>query len=64
MSNSNNNPGNKPETANSDKEQAENTPSPDFHGAAIIDDEGNEIPITEEMIKKACDDLDNKDDTK
>ncbi|AJQ94945.1 PA1571 family protein [Gynuella sunshinyii] len=27
---------------------------PDFHGAAILDDEGNETPITEEMIFKAC----------
>ena len=27
---------------------------PDFHGAAIVDSEGNEIPITEEMIFKAC----------
>lgn len=29
----------------------------DFHGAAIIDDSGNEIPITEEMIQHACDEL-------
>lgn len=30
---------------------------PNFNGAAIIDDDGNEIPITEEMIKSACDEL-------
>ncbi len=29
----------------------------DFHGAAIIDSEGHEVPITEEMVKKACDKL-------
>lgn len=27
---------------------------PDFHGAAIIDDSGREIPITEAMIQQAC----------
>jgi hypothetical protein len=32
---------------------------PDFNGAAIIDGNGVEIPITEEMIKNACDQLDN-----
>jgi len=31
--------------------------APDFHGAAIIDDEGHEIPITDEMVKGACEDL-------
>lgn len=30
----------------------------DFHGAAIIDAKGREIPITEEMIQKACEELD------
>ena len=29
----------------------------DFHGAAIIDENGNEVPITEEMILQACDEL-------
>ena len=33
-------------------------PEPDFHGAAIIDEEGHEIPITEDMIKDACEKLD------
>ena len=27
---------------------------PDFHGAAIIDANGNEIPITEAMVQQAC----------
>ncbi len=27
---------------------------PDFHGAALIDENGNEIPITENMVQKAC----------
>ena len=26
----------------------------DFHGAAILDENGNEIPITEDMIRNAC----------
>ena len=25
-----------------------------FHGAAIIDEKGREIPITEEMVRQAC----------
>lgn len=28
--------------------------SADFHGAAIIDANGREIPITEEMVRDAC----------
>lgn len=27
---------------------------PDFHGAALIDERGREIPITEEMVQRAC----------
>lgn len=30
----------------------------DFHGAAIIGEDGQEIPITEDMIKDACKKLD------
>jgi hypothetical protein len=26
----------------------------DFHGAALIDEDGKEIAITEEMIEEAC----------
>lgn len=33
----------------------------DFHGAAVIDENGREIPITEEMIQKACEELDDSD---
>ncbi len=28
-----------------------------FHGAALLDEQGREIPITEEMISNACDEL-------
>ena len=31
---------------------------PDFHGAAIIDEQGREIPITESMIQRAIEQLD------
>lgn len=30
----------------------------DFHGAAILDENGEEIPITEDMIQEACEKLD------
>lgn len=42
------------------KKNKENLPeaSPDvFHGAALLDASGNEIPITENMISEACEDL-------
>ena len=29
----------------------------DFEGAAIINPDGSETPISDEMIEKACDDL-------
>ena len=29
----------------------------EFEGAAIINPDGSETPITDEMIEKACDDL-------
>lgn len=32
-------------------------PRPDFHGGALIDDQGREIPITEQMILDACEAL-------
>ena len=28
-----------------------------FNGATIIDENGNEVPITEEMVQQACNDL-------
>ena len=30
----------------------------DFHGAAIINEKGEEVPITEEMVRQACEELD------
>lgn len=42
-------------------EQKDKTPKeqdPVFHGAALIDEDGNEIPITEGMVQEACTDLD------
>ncbi len=30
---------------------------PDFHGAAVIDEDGNEIPITEDMVQEAFEEL-------
>lgn len=33
-------------------------PAPDFHGAALIDERGREIPITEAMVQRACQQLD------
>lgn len=38
------------------KNDQEESPS-DFHGAAIIDNEGHEVPITDEMVKNACENL-------
>jgi hypothetical protein len=29
-------------------------PAPDFHGASIINEHGEEIPITETMVRQAC----------
>lgn len=43
-----NNTKNGSEPSNSDHQD------PDFNGAALIDEEGNEIPITEDMILNAC----------
>lgn len=31
----------------------------EFNGAAIIDEQGNEVPITEEMVQSACKRLSN-----
>lgn len=31
--------------------------APDFNGAAIIDEQGVEVPITEDMVRTACDEL-------
>lgn len=44
-------------TGQADKQPSEKD-SVDFHGAAIIGEDGREIPITEDMIKDACRKLD------
>jgi hypothetical protein len=44
-----------PKAADKQHKQAEI--EPDQHGAAIIDEQGNEIPITDKMIKDACQEL-------
>ena len=45
---------------NKSKEESQtpsDIPKPDFHGAAIIDKEGNEVPITEDMLEDAFEKL-------
>lgn len=37
---------------------------PDFHGAAVIDENGNEIPITEDMVQEAFEELEEETDDK
>ena len=39
---------------NKQKDIEKNEPATDFHGAALIDEDGNEIPITEDMVQDAC----------
>lgn len=39
------------------KPATENLAHVDFHGACIVTESGNEIPITEQMLQKAFDDL-------
>ncbi|MDA9826145.1 hypothetical protein N9X86_02870 [Porticoccaceae bacterium] len=34
---------------------------PNFNGAAIINEQGEEIPITEEMVQTACEKLDDSE---
>ncbi len=33
---------------------------PDFNGAAVIDEQGNEIAITEDMVRQAINELDER----
>lgn len=40
-----------------DKTPAARRDEPVGWGAAIIDERGNEVPITEAMIQRACDEL-------
>ncbi|MGB2287999.1 MAG: PA1571 family protein [Porticoccaceae bacterium] len=44
-------------TDDNQQEANQTQPKPNFNGAAIIDENGNEIPITEEMVQNACDSL-------
>lgn len=39
------------------KSQQEQKEKGDFRGAAIINQDGSETPITEEMVREACDNL-------
>lgn len=40
-----------------------NEQTTDFHGAALIDEDGNEIPITEDMVQDACHNLEDDEDS-
>ncbi|MDB4322045.1 hypothetical protein N9975_00350 [bacterium] len=42
---------------NSSDDKQEDTVAADFNGAAIIDEQGVEVPITEDMVQTACDEL-------
>ncbi|MDX1696221.1 MAG: hypothetical protein R3208_20825 [Ketobacteraceae bacterium] len=42
------------QTAQTESEKAPATTKGNFNGAAVIDEYGNEVPITEEMIQTAC----------
>lgn len=39
---------------------SETNQPPDFHGAAVIDEDGNEIPITEDMVQEAFEELEDE----
>ena len=43
------------------KEQETLPEQPSFNGAAIINEQGKEIPITEEMVQTACDELEDSE---
>lgn len=45
-------------TQNISTEKETERATPDFNGAAIIDENGLEVAITEEMVQSACDQLD------
>jgi len=49
---------------NKQKQTNDDAQAPDFHGAALIDEDGNEIPITEGMVQDACSEQKNSDDDK
>lgn len=52
----NNNTTHRSTTNNSTHKQSKNADI-NFNGAAILDDAGREVPITENMIQTACDQL-------
>lgn len=39
------------------KDKKPETEAVDFHGAAVVDEDGNEIEITESMVRKAIHEL-------
>ncbi len=43
-------------------EQLTEAAATDFNGAAIIDENGVEVAITEEMVQNACDQLDSSEE--
>jgi len=47
---------------NEQKNNDQKDQAPDFHGAALIDEEGNEIPITEDMVQDACSESEENDE--
>jgi hypothetical protein len=50
-------------TRNISTEKQTERAAPDFNGAAIIDENGVEVAITEEMVQSACDQLDGSIET-
>ncbi|MEZ5524397.1 MAG: hypothetical protein R3E62_05440 [Pseudomonadales bacterium] len=44
-------------TEEKNEQKMQENSTTDFHGAAIIDSNGHEVPITEEMVQKACEEL-------
>ncbi len=50
-------------TQNISTEKQTEPAAPDFNGAAIIDENGVEVAITEEMVQSACDQFDGSIET-
>ncbi len=40
--------------------ESSKTEKADFHGAAILNEDGTETPITEDMVQDACEKLDSE----
>lgn len=45
------------DSSSAEKTSNEKTADIDFHGAAILNEDGSETPITEEMVRDACREL-------